>query len=33
MVSTYLAYNSVVRNLRQSMTRVGQQADVARNAA
>ena len=33
MVSTYLAYNSIVRNLRQSMTRVEQQADVTRNAA
>ena len=33
MVSTYLAYNSIVRNLRQSMTRVAQQADVTRNAA
>ena len=33
MVSTYLAYNSIVRNLRQSMTRVAQQTDVSRNAA
>jgi hypothetical protein len=33
MVSTYLAYNSIVRNFRQSMTRVEQQADVTRNAA
>ena len=33
MVSTYLAYNSIVRNFRQSMTRVAQQADVTRNAA
>jgi hypothetical protein len=32
MVSTYLAYNSIVRNLRQSMSRVEQQADVTRNA-
>ena len=29
MVSTYLAYNSIVRNLRQSMTRVAQQTDVS----
>jgi hypothetical protein len=33
MVSTYLTYNSVVRNLKQSMTRVAQQPDVTRNAA
>lgn len=33
MVSTYLSYNSVVRNFRQAMTRVAQQPDVARNAA
>ena len=33
MVSTYFAYNSIVRNLRQSMTRVAQQPDVSRNAA
>lgn len=33
MVSTYLAYNSVVRNLKQSMTRVAQQPDVTGNAA
>ncbi len=33
MVSTYLSYSSVVRNLKQSLTRVGQQTDVARNAA
>ena len=33
MVSTYLAYNSIVRNLRQSMTHVAQQTDVSRNAA
>ena len=30
MVSTYLAYNSIVRNLKQSMTRVAQQPDVSR---
>ena len=30
MVSTYLGYNSVVRNLEQSMTRVAQQPDVSR---
>ena len=33
MVSTYLSYNSVIRNFRQTMTRVAQQPDVARNAA
>ena len=33
MVSTYLAYNSIVRNLKQSMTRVAQQPDVSGNAA
>jgi len=33
MVSTYLSYNSVVRNFRQTMTRVAQQPDVARDAA
>jgi hypothetical protein len=33
MVSTYLGYNSVMRNLQLSLTRTGQQADVARNAA
>ena len=33
MVSTYLSYNSVVSNLRQSMTRVARQPDVARDAA
>ncbi len=33
MVSTYLSYNSVVRNFRQAMTRAAQQPDVARNAA
>jgi Protein of unknown function (DUF1217) len=33
VVSTYLAYNSVVRNLKQSMTRVAQQPDVTGNAA
>ena len=33
MVSTYLAYNSIVRNLRQSMTHVAQRTDVSRNAA
>ena len=33
MVSTYLSYNSVVRNFKQAMTRVAQQPDVARNAA
>jgi Protein of unknown function (DUF1217) len=33
MVSTYLAYNSLVHNLKQSMTRVAQQADVSGNAA
>lgn len=33
MPSTYLSYNLVTRNLQQSMTRVAQQPDVARNAA
>ncbi len=33
MVSTYASYNSVVRNLQQSLTRVAQQADVTRSAA
>jgi Protein of unknown function (DUF1217) len=33
MVSTYASYNSVVRNLQQSLTRVAQQPDVARSAA
>ena len=33
MVSTYLAYNSIVRNLKQAMTRVAQQPDVTGNAA
>ena len=33
MVSTYASYNSIVRNLRQSLTRVAQQPEVARNAA
>ncbi|WP_027581595.1 DUF1217 domain-containing protein [Bradyrhizobium sp. Ai1a-2] len=33
MVSTYASYNSVVRNLQQSLTRVAQQSDVARSAA
>ena len=33
MVSTYLAYNSLVRNLKQSMTRVAQQPDVSGSAA
>jgi hypothetical protein len=33
MVSTYASYNSVVRNLQQSLTRVAQQPDVTRNAA
>jgi uncharacterized protein DUF1217 len=33
MVSTYASYNSVVRNLQQSLTRVAQQPEVARNAA
>ena len=33
MVSTYASYNSVVRNLQQSLRRVAQQPEVARNAA
>ena len=33
MVSTYLAYNSIVRSLKQSMARVAQQPDVSGNAA
>ncbi|MBN9029186.1 MAG: hypothetical protein BGO05_03090 [Rhizobiales bacterium 63-7] len=33
MVSTYLSYNLVVRNLKQSLTRVADQAQVARDAA
>ena len=33
MVSTYLGYNSIVRNFKQAMTRVAQQPDVARSAA
>ena len=33
MVSTYLSYNSVIRNFRQTMTRVAEQPDVASNAA
>ncbi|TAI67370.1 DUF1217 domain-containing protein [Bradyrhizobium sp. Leo170] len=33
MVSTYASYNSVVRNLQQSLTRVAQQPDVTRSAA
>jgi virulence-associated protein VapD len=32
MVSTYASYNSIVRNLTQSMTRIGQQTDVAQSA-
>jgi uncharacterized protein DUF1217 len=32
MVSTYASYNSVVRNLQQSLTRVAQQPEVALNA-
>ena len=33
MVSTYLGYNSIVRNFKQATTRVAQQPDVARSAA
>jgi hypothetical protein len=33
MVSTYLSYNSVVRNFGQTIKRVAQQPDVAQNAA
>lgn len=33
MVSTYFGYSYITRNLQQSLTRVGQQADVAREAA
>lgn len=33
MVSTYLGYDTVVRNLKQSLTRVARQPDVARNAS
>lgn len=33
MVSTYFGYNYITRNLKQSLTRVEQQADVAREAA
>jgi hypothetical protein len=33
MVSTYLSYDSVARNLKQSLTLVARQPDVARNAA
>lgn len=33
MVSTYFSYNYITRNLKQSLTRVEQQQDVAREAA
>lgn len=33
MVSTYFSYSYITRNLKQSLTRVEQQADVAREAA
>ncbi|MBW7968677.1 DUF1217 domain-containing protein [Bradyrhizobium sp. BR 10289] len=33
MVSTYFSYSYITRNLQQSLTRVGQQTDVAREAA
>jgi hypothetical protein len=33
MVSTYLGYDSIVRNLKQSLTRVAQQSEVKLNAA
>lgn len=33
MVSTYFGYDYITRNLKQSLTRVGQQPDVAREAA
>ncbi|KJC37841.1 DUF1217 domain-containing protein [Bradyrhizobium sp. LTSP857] len=33
MVTTYFNYNYITRNLKQSLTRVGQQPDVAREAA
>ncbi|MCS3503141.1 hypothetical protein M2189_007345 [Bradyrhizobium japonicum] len=33
MVSTYFSYNYITRNLKQSLTRIEQQADVAREAA
>jgi hypothetical protein len=33
MVSTYASYNSVMRNLTQSMSRIAQQPDVTRDAA
>lgn len=33
MVSTYFSYNYITRNLKQSLTRVEQQPDVAREAA
>ncbi|WP_426608561.1 DUF1217 domain-containing protein [Bradyrhizobium sp. McL0616] len=33
MVTTYFGYNYITRNLQQSLTRVGQQTDVAREAA
>ncbi|HEV2159638.1 DUF1217 domain-containing protein [Bradyrhizobium sp.] len=33
MVTTYFSYSYITRNLKQSLTRVGQQTDVAREAA
>lgn len=33
MVSTYFSYSYITRNLKQSLTRVEQQQDVAREAA
>lgn len=33
MVSTYFSYSYIARNLKQSLTRVEQQQDVAREAA
>jgi hypothetical protein len=33
MVSTYFGYSYITRNLKQSLTRVEQQQDVAREAA
>ncbi|MGY8704775.1 DUF1217 domain-containing protein [Bradyrhizobium sp. 18BD] len=33
MVTTYFSYNYIAHNLKQSLTRVGQQPDVAREAA
>ena len=33
MVTTYFSYNYITRNLKQSLTRVEQQQDVAREAA